>query len=101
QQATVAFQQLLQPLPRLATDARLLLLFALGLDAILLLLLRADRVGPGEIHLLAAPGPRLAAGVPGLAAAGLGFRRFRRCRAGREAELLQLVTDGGGHLQSS
>src|SRR5690606_21360497 len=48
----LALQEFRQLRPRLAPLPGLLLLPALGLEALFLLLLRAQRIGPGEVDLL-------------------------------------------------
>jgi len=67
----LAFQQDLQLGLGLAADTRLFLLQALGLDAVVLFLLRTDRIRLGEIDILAR--------------ARLARRALRRAGAGRTA----------------
>ena len=107
----------------LTAQARLLLLAAFGLDAFVLFLLRADRVGLGQVDVLArallalmlllagmrGPALRAARGMrfrlAGSGLAGIGLRRMRRLvvrlafrfRRGLEAHAQQGIAQGIAH----
>src|SRR5690606_19837979 len=70
-------EELVEPRARFPPQSRVLLAQALGLDAFVLLLLRTDRVGLGQVDVLArarlAGRPRLAVGTGSAIATGLGI----------------------------